>query len=106
MIGRLPVCASISRSMSMVASSAASRDALKGQVDVVAALRGLDEGELRAGAAHGGPVDAALVARYVDAVDRQLVRPRHRRMRPHVPLGGVIGGLAGAGAYEKHKRSR
>jgi hypothetical protein len=41
------------------------------RIEVVAAFRRLDEGELRAGRPYRRPIDLALPARHVDAVDRE-----------------------------------
>src|SRR5215204_199016 len=119
MIGRLPVCCSIACRMVRIICSAtgfaifgllvaraapvdevvgAAHDAgatrafpVLGEagVDVVAAFRRLDEGEVGSGGTDRCPVDLALIARYVDAVDGQALRLRDARMR----LG--VGELAG-----------
>ena len=66
-------------------------------VHVVAALRRLDEGELRARRLDRGPVDRPLPLRDVDALDRVALGPRHAGMGLHVALGGIEVVLRGAG---------
>ena len=59
-------------------------------VEVIAPVGRLDIGEARSGPRHGAPVDIALVAGDVDAVDGQRMGPPHAGMGGVVALHGIV----------------
>ncbi len=75
-------------------------------VDMVAALRRLDEGELGAGGADRGPVDVALPLRDVDPLDRMALGARDARMGLGVAVRRVevVVGRAGREARQERRR--